>query len=146
MFLIVIKITGDVLMKFLKKFSAIVISIVIMLSIAVLNVSATTIIQDGLEVILTTDKDNYSKDDQIIATLSVKNTTNKNISNVSLENVIPSGYKLANSSKNTKQLTTLNPNEIVELRVVYVDDSSGEIDKVNNDNKINQDNKITNYK
>ncbi|MCI5656952.1 MAG: hypothetical protein MR300_11010, partial [Ruminococcus sp.] len=130
-------------MKFLKKFSAIVISIVIMLSIAVLNVSATTIIQDGLEVILTTDKDNYSKDDQIIATLSVKNTTNKNISNVSLENVIPSGYKLANSSKNTKQLTTLNPNEIVELRVVYVDDSSGEIDKVNNDNKINQDNKIT---
>lgn len=129
-------------MKMIKKLSAIAVSAVMMFSIAGINAFAATTTQDGLEVTLNTDKQNYNKDDKITTTLSVKNTNDIAISNVSLENVIPDGYKLDDGSANVKQLETLNPNETAELSVVYVADSSSEISKVSQDSEISQESKV----
>lgn len=47
--------------------------------------------QDGFEVTLTTDKEEYSKGEEIAATLTVTNTNDTAVSNVSLENLILMG-------------------------------------------------------
>ena len=63
--------------------------------------------QDGLEVTLTTDKEKYSKGEEIVATLTVTNTNDTAVSNVSLENLIPEGYKLAMVRREPNRLSLL---------------------------------------
>ena len=66
-------------MKFLKRLSAVAVSAVMMFSITSVNVFAASITQDGLEVSLTTDKETYVKDEEITATISIKNTNSADI-------------------------------------------------------------------
>ena len=89
-----------------------------------MNVSAASTEQDGLEVSLTTDKSEYSQDDPITATLSVTNTNDAAVSNVSLENMIPEGYSLAEGSEAEKQVESLDAGETVTMSVTYIADSS----------------------
>ncbi|MGN0499347.1 MAG: VWA domain-containing protein [Acutalibacteraceae bacterium] len=131
----------------LKKLSAIIVALVIMLSVASVQAFAATTTQDGLEVSLTTDKEEYSKNDQIVATLSVKNTNDTSVTNVSLENFIPNGYKLADKMQAIKQLETLNSGETATFAVTYVPvverdkdetkatDNSSENTQINSDGK-----------
>ena len=113
-------------MKIAKKLAAVAVSTLMMFSIAGMNVSAASTTQDGLEVTLSTDKEAYSKDDKITATLSVKNTNAKEVMDVAMETDIPDGYEVADGTKNNKQLDKLAPNESSELKVVYVAKDSGE--------------------
>lgn len=130
------------MMKTIKKVSAFILMVALCMSVMVKPAFAASTSQDGLEVTLTTDKDTYEKGDQITATLVVKNTNDFAISNVSLENMIPDGYKLADGSTTTKQVESLDAGESVTLTVTYVaedandnednpggGDDSGEIDK-----------------
>ena len=61
-------------MKRKRKLS--VILLVVMLCIGILNIPvfAATKVQDGLEITLTSDKEKYSQGDEIVATLTIKNT------------------------------------------------------------------------
>ncbi|MBD5103517.1 MAG: hypothetical protein HDT47_01485 [Ruminococcaceae bacterium] len=77
-------------------------------------------LQDGIEATLTTDKEEYLSDEPITATLTVKNTSDTAIVNVSLESLIPEEYKLADDSVATKQIDVLNASESVTLIVTYV--------------------------
>ena len=113
-------------MKIAKKLAAVAVSTLMMFSITGMNVSAASTTQDGLEVTLSTDKEAYSKDDKITATLSVKNTNAKEVMDVAMETDIPDGYEVADGTKNNKQLDKLAPNESSELKVVYVAKDSGE--------------------
>ncbi|MFQ9889913.1 MAG: hypothetical protein ACLRWM_05820 [Streptococcus sp.] len=54
---------------------------------------------------MTTDKEKYSKSEEIAATLTVTNTNDTAVSNVSLENLIPEGYKLADGSEAPNRLS-----------------------------------------
>lgn len=81
--------------------------------------------QDGLKVTLTTDKETYSEGEPIVATLAVTNTNQVALSNISLENSIPEGYKLADGSQAVKKLTSLGAGETVTLTVSYVVDTAG---------------------
>ena len=87
-------------------------------------VYAASTSQDGLEVTLTTDKETYDKGEQIEATLTVTNTNDFAINNVSLENMIPEGYKLSKGSTATKQVESLDAGETVSLTVTYVSEDS----------------------
>ena len=62
------------------------------------SVEAATQTQDGLTVSLTTDKENYAQDEDIQVILSVTNEGNDPVSNISLENIIPEGYKISDGS------------------------------------------------
>jgi len=107
-------------MKFLKRISAVAISMIMMCSIAEMNVFAASTIQDGLEVSIMTDKENYIENEKITATLSVKNTNTTDITDVTMETVVPDGYKIDDGLSNIKKLETLAPNKTEELKVVYV--------------------------
>jgi len=135
--------------KIAKKLAAVAVSTLMMFSIAGMNVSAASTTQDGLEVSLTTDKEAYSKDEKITATLSVKNTNAKEVTDVAMETVIPDGYEAADETKNIKQLDKLAPNEIAELKVVYDAKSKSEVSQdseisitTNNDSPRTGDNAI----
>lgn len=98
---------GDVFVKIAKKLVAVAVSALMMFSIAGMNVFAASTTQDGLEVSLTTDKEAYSKDEKITATLSVKNTNKAAVNDVSLENIIPNGYEISSGSSANKSVQTL---------------------------------------
>ena len=124
-------------MKITKKLTAISVIILIIFSIAGMNVFAASTTQDGLEVSLTTDKETYSKDEKVTATLSVKNTNITDITNVTMEIVTLDGYEVADESKNTKQLDKLTPNKTAELNIVYVAKSTGEVSQSNKSSNSN---------
>lgn len=117
-------------MKTMKKISAFLLMVVLCISVMVMPVYAASTSQDGLEVTLTTDKETYDKGEQIEATLTVTNTNDFVVSNVSLENMIPDGYKLSEGSTATKQVESLAPGEMVSLTVTYV-----AVDSDNNEDK-----------
>ena len=115
-------------MKFLQKLLAVVaVSAVLMFSIAGINAFATSTTQDGLEISLTTDKETYTKDEKITATLSVKNTNESDVTDILMETVVPNGYEVADGTNNIKQIDKLTPNEATELKVVYVSRSNSEV-------------------
>ena len=113
-------------MKFLKRISAVAVSMIMMCSIAEMNVFAASTKQDGLEVSITTDKENYIGNEKITATLSVKNTNTTDVTDVTMETAIPDGYRIDDGLSNIKKLETLAPNKTEELKVVYVSASNSD--------------------
>ncbi len=111
-------------MKSFKKFTLILFVVIVLISVTSMQVSATNLTQDGLEVNLTTNKGEYGKNEQIVATLNVKNNNETVIANISLENIIPDGYKLAEKSEATKQINSLEPKDSIELITTYVSTST----------------------
>ncbi len=113
-------------MKAWKKLSVCLLPLVLWIGIMAMPVFAATTAQDGLDVSLTTDKDSYSQGENIKATLSVTNTGDSTISSVSLENLVPEGYKLADGSETDKKVDSLAPGESVTLTTTLTADVSGE--------------------
>ena len=131
-------------MKILKTLSALAISATMVFSVAALNVSAATTTQDGLEVSLTTNKEAYSKDEKVTATLSVKNTNSTDVTGVAMETIIPDGYEAADGTKNNKQLDKLAPNETAELKVVYAAKSKSEVSQDSQVSQESQNSEVSN--
>lgn len=110
--------------KTMKHFSAFVLSVLLCLGMMSMPVFAASESQDGLEVTLVTDKEAYNQEEQIVATLSVKNTNDFAVTNLLLENIIPDGYKLAENFVATKQVESLAAGESITLTITYVSEKS----------------------
>ena len=108
----------------MKRFSALFLSMLLCLGITTIPVFAASESQDGLEVTLVTNKEAYTQEEEIMVNLSVKNTNDFAVTNLSLENTIPKGYKLAEDSVATKQIRSLEAGESTTLKVTYVTKSS----------------------
>ncbi|MGN1142331.1 MAG: VWA domain-containing protein [Oliverpabstia sp.] len=111
-------------MKRLKKALAFLLAMVLCLGMTMMNVSAASSGQDGLEVTLTADKDQYRKGEKITATLTVTNTNDESVSNITMENIIPDGYSLADGLEAVKKVESLAPGETVSMTVTYVVDKT----------------------
>lgn len=107
-------------MKVWKKFGAFLMMLMLCVGMMSMPAFATTISQDRLEVTLTTDKETYSRGEGIRATLTVTNANDVAVSNVSLENLAPNGYKLVDGSEATKQIESLEAGKTVSLTATYV--------------------------
>ncbi len=59
-----------------------------------LSVSAQTITQDGLEISLTTDKEEYLSGEEVKLILKIKNTGEEKVTNIQISDVISEGYNL----------------------------------------------------
>lgn len=92
-----------------------------LLCVGMLSVSAfaASTSQDGLKVTLSADKEKYSQNEKIVTTLTVENTNDTVVSDVTLENLVPNGYKLADKSEATKQVQTLKAGETIALTATY---------------------------
>lgn len=111
-------------MKVWKKCEVLFLTVLLCITMMAVPALAASDSQDGLEVTLTTDKEKYSKSEEIVATLTVTNTNDTAVSNVSLENLVPEGYKLADGSEVAKQVESLGAGETVSLTVTYAAEES----------------------
>ena len=80
--------------------------------------------QDGLKVELKTDQSEYKTDDDISVTLKVTNTTEKTISNVSMENLVPDGYKLAPENQASKTIDEIGAGESIVLKTTFTSENA----------------------
>ncbi len=128
-------------MKVLKKFLIIMLSMIVLLSVGNLQAFAITETQDEVEVNFTTNKEKYTKDEQIIATLTVKNISEIDIKNVSIESLTPKGYKTVDNAKINKQIEILRAGESSTLSVAYIlDNNVNENIATDKENTVNQNN------
>ena len=111
-------------MKKLSKISMLLMVLVLWIAATISVSAATPVQQDGLEITLETDKQQYETSDKITATITVKNTNNFGVNNVSLECAIPEGYAAEGDS--TLTIATLASNETKTLQVVLAPNTSGE--------------------
>lgn len=111
-------------MKVVKKFTSFLLMLILCISLTAIPAFAESLTQDGLEVTLITDKSEYSQSEQIVTTLTVKNTNDFAIKNVSLENAVPEGYKLAENLDLKKQVESLGTGETVSVEVTYISEYS----------------------
>ena len=115
---------GEKVMKVVKKFTTFLLMLILCISLTAIPAFAESLTQDGLEVTLITDKPEYSQSEQIVTTLTVKNTNDFAIKNVLLENAVPEGYKLAENSDLKKQVESLGTGETVSVKVTYISEYS----------------------
>lgn len=107
-------------MKTIQKYLAVLMMVLLCMGILTMPAHAATKSQDGVEVTLTTDKDVYSQGENIVATLTVKNTNDVALLNVSMESLIPDGYVLSKGDGSTMQVDRLEPGETTVLKVTFV--------------------------
>lgn len=113
-------------MKRMKRITVLLAMTLLSFLVMVAPVLAATETKDGVVVTLTTDKETYLKDESVEATLTVKNTHSAALENVSLSNIVPEGFKLAEGQTNEKKVKSLKPNETVDLKVNYLANSNGD--------------------
>ena len=112
-------------MKQIKRIMIVVLVLVLAVSLS-LTAFAATASQDGLELLVTTDKTSYSATEQVTVTVTVKNTNAFAVSNVAVESNVPDGYKPADGYSSTKNIAALGAGETTTLTVVYVPQNSGQ--------------------
>lgn len=123
-------------MKIIKKTMVLLISIFLLSTMFVIPINAlpTTTTQDGLQVELSTDKDSYNNGDKIEVTLTVTNTNNFKVNNITLEQLTPEGFQLTEGQKTNKEIDSLEAGDSISLSVTYTLVDS------NTNNSINQNN------
>lgn len=125
-------------MKGMKKLLLMLLSIMFLLGVGEIPVLAATTSQDGLEVTMTANQKEYDKDDEITVTLSVKNTNDFTVENVSLEGIIPNGYELGKGTKAIKEIDALEAGQTLEVTVNYVPEEIMETKKDTTDTNTNK--------
>lgn len=106
-------------MKQIKKLVVTILAVVLCVSAIMIPAMAATVSGNGLEATLTTDKEVYTQDEQITATLVVKNVSGETLENVSLKTSAPRKFVTINESKDNAQVAELKAGESVSLTVVY---------------------------
>ncbi len=109
-------------MKTMRKFLAFLMTMVLCVTMLAIPAFASSLSQDGLNIALTTDKETYVKYDEIVATLTVENTNEFAVTDVSLQDFIPEGYKLAADSEAVMQVETLGAGETTVLTAKFIAD------------------------
>lgn len=106
--------------KTLKCLSVIIVMLTILFSFSITALAQTTT-QDGLQVNLTTDKQSYSLNEDIKITVSVTNTNDFTVKDVSIEALLPDKFELKDSNDETStKAIDLKSGEQANLTVVAV--------------------------
>lgn len=108
----------------MKKLFSMVLSLLLCLVFAVPAFAATAS-QDGVEVTLTTDKQSYSKGEEISVVVTAKNTNDENVSDVQIQNVVPEGYTLKSGYSASSPSKVLEPGQTLTLTSVYIANANG---------------------
>ena len=109
-------------MKRTKKALAVLLALTLLFSLCVTSAFAANIKQDGLEVTLITEKEEYKADEAISATATVKNTNDSAVTDVNVKINAPEGYDIKDAEKNIAELK--KNDELVlktELNVIVKD-------------------------
>ena len=81
-------------MKVWKKLQVVFLALLLCTGMMTQPALAASLLQDGIEAALTTDKETYQQGEEIKVTLTVTNTNDTAVTNLSLENVLPENFVL----------------------------------------------------
>lgn len=113
-------------MKNSRKIIGFVLLSVIYISVLVLPVSASFMEYEGLEITIEMDKEIYAAGEPMTATITVKNTNNGTSTISNLEQLIPEGYRLSESSEASMQNVTLRGGQAIVMNVTFVEEAPAE--------------------
>lgn len=125
---------GALTMKAFKCYGLVLLSILLCVSMIAIPACAAITSQDGIEITLTTDKDEYKEGDKIKATVEVTNTNEEGVAKLSLSHILPEGYIPLNGASTDKPVEWLEPGETVSFTLTYVSGEAEAADTVVNDN------------
>lgn len=106
-------------MKRMKKILTFFIAIAFCVGIFSSSALAAESQQDGLRVELKADQSEYEEDEDIGVTLTVTNTSEQTFSNVSMENFVPEGYKLAPENQAFLTVEEIGAGESITLKTTF---------------------------
>lgn len=106
-------------MRKLKRILTLLLTLLVCFSVMAVPVFAEDAVSVRLDVELVTDKESYQANEPITATLRVTNPNKFDVTDLSLEQMVPDGYTLSASSAAKKQLDTLAAGEAAELSVTF---------------------------
>lgn len=113
-------------MKNGKRTAARLLLVLMCLSVLVLPAAATSMVHNGLQVTMETDKEQYDAGEPITATITVLNTNPQSVTIASLEQLIPEGYVLAEGSAALTENVELGPNQSMMMNVTFVGEAPEE--------------------
>ena len=111
-------------MKSLKKITLWFLIMVTCFGMLVLPVSASYMEHEGLEITIEMDKEVYDAGEPITATITVKNTNSSSSTISNLEQLIPEGYRVAESSEASMQNITLQGGQSIVMNVTFVEETT----------------------
>ncbi|MBR5303111.1 MAG: hypothetical protein IKU38_09770 [Clostridia bacterium] len=82
-----------------RKTSVLLVLMLLLCCMFAAPVQAETVLKDGIEATLSTDKESYSSFDEVDAKLTVKNTNSFDVENVSMEIRAPRGFMLTSGAE-----------------------------------------------
>lgn len=113
-------------MKSLRKITVLFLLIATCFGTLILPVSASYMEHEGLEITIEMDKEVYDAGEPMTATITVKNTNSGTSTISNLEQLIPEGYRLAESSEASMKDVTLRGGQSIIMNVTFVKDASTE--------------------
>lgn len=120
-------------MKNLRKSMSVVLILLVSLFCFSTVAFASTSEQDGLKVELTTDKENYSLNEDIKINVTVTNTNDVTVENVKIDTLLPKEFTLKDKNKSTSsEAVDIPAGEKIEFSVVAVV-KDGKSDKTSSD-------------
>ena len=115
-------------MKNSRKIIGFILLSVIYISVLVLPVSASFMEYEGLEITIEMDKEVYDAGEPMTATITVKNTNSGTSTISNLEQLIPEGYRLSESSEASMQNVTLRGGQAIVMNVTFVEETPAEVE------------------
>lgn len=104
---------------FVKKIVGLFLSIILIFTFCSLTVLASTVQEDGIEVEITTDKEEYEEGESISVTISATNQNDSNVKDVKIESTTPNGFKLADGASSSISKESLGSGETLTLKTTY---------------------------
>ena len=83
--------------------------------------------QDGVKLSVSADKESYSSDDRIVVDISLENSSDSDITDVSLESLVPENYCLAEDSSSVKRATYIKAGGSISFQSVFLPDKSEKV-------------------
>ena len=120
-------------MKNLRKSMSVILILLVSLFCFSTVAFASTSEQDGLKVELTTDKENYSLNEDIKINVTVTNTNDITVENVKIDTLLPEEFILKDKNKSTSsEAVDIPAGKKIEFSVVAVV-KDGKSDKTSSD-------------
>lgn len=110
----------------------------VMLLCTGLNVHAEDV-KDGISATVSSDKENYSSEDEVKLKITVKNTNDFEVSDIKVENILPDGISLVSGEKSKDNINLQANNEVtMNLTVKKANSEQAETKNIttSNNNKV----------
>lgn len=115
-------------MKRLRRIALCFLLTVAYANVLALPASASYMEHEGLEITIEMDKEVYDAGEPITATITVKNTNSGTSTISNLEQLIPEGYRLSESSEASMKDITLRGGQAIVMNVTFESEIPAEVE------------------